>query len=535
MSKYIDQQEKWLLEPSMDDETYSVDADHQVNGAGGQPPAPGYPVDPYTRYEKIVDVLISTGSEPEVQWCGEHLRIYGEGVWDTLSKKDEPGFTAKLRSWLRRNRPDLLQGLRIKDFKGIHEIVIREPDLSVRKFKARNIRALGVKDLTFDFVIGGFREHRASDHLPFKLRWSSAQIEKARTSTLVRALLEQLSGGNDDKRKFLLAIPFVAATHYPSKMIPYIYGPSDTGKSLYVQLIRALFDDVQPVVVQIDKLAKKFRLEITQGASVISCGDYSGVQLKEAVVGVLKQLAGLDPISSDVKYKSDIVIEDKPLLIIIANFPMTPELLQNDLEAYRRFFQIPIFNIPAEQNETLLEEIKEDDDEMAYFVHEIIEVGKMIVSGKEPGLETDQKPRRVTVKGLYEKGVYPEHIARSGIETGESSPDTSGEEEAFDPEEEAWQEAEHLSEEQAAIRRFLIARIAKAGDATRTATAALYAAAKDFDAIFKEMKASQFGKLMREALDNADGVKYITPGNFRGFQGIRLKNPVEVTLPDSAE
>ena len=160
---------------------------------------------------------------------------------------------------------------------------------------------------------------------------------------------------------------------------------------------------------------------------------------------------------------------------------------------------------------------------MPCFVNEIFTIGDELVAGE------------VTLEELFEKAVNADLSAVLENEVDVSSPDTSGEEEAVDPEEEAWQEAEHLSEEQAAIRRFLIARIAKAGDATRTATADLYAAAKDFDAFFKEMNVSQFGKLLHEALDNADGVKHKKTRNFRGFQGIRLKNPVEVTLPDSAE
>ncbi len=451
-----------------------------VNGAGGQTPAAGCRVDVTARGNEIVEALVVSG---HVMYCGEELRIFLEGVWARMQISDERTFTAKLRKWLKHNHPYLLQGLEIDDFAKIHRMVTREDDLSVSKFPVRGYKAVALLDLTRDFVTRQFREHRAKDYLTVQLKWTSEQIANPPKSEEYERFINMISCGNKDRRRFLMATAFVAITHFPSKMIPYFWGPTNTGKTTFVQLIREVLPDVQPVIVQIEKIDEKFALQLPTGSSVATSGDYSEEEFSKEAVAMIKQISGEDAIATNVKHNKDVIIEDKPLVFVNSNFRMRLELLQNDETAYARFWQLRFYVSPEKVITLLFRIIKENA--MPCFVNEIFTIGDELVAGE------------VTLEELFEKAVNADLSAVLENEVDVSSPDTSGEEEAVDPEEEAWQETENLSEEQAAIRRFTESCTEICAGA-RTATSALYAAAKDFDGYFTEMDVAQFGKLLRQ-------------------------------------
>ncbi len=488
------------------------DHDEQAAGAGGQPPAPvKVTVDMYAKYEVIFTLMLTEERIPLAQICGKYLHFYYKGAWEIMETADEAAVTANLRRWLETGHLHLARDMKLQDYKEVYELLKRDTRFLIKRFPLRSFNAVAFDDYTLDLKTGFFREHRPEDYLTVRLPYKAEQIINPPEPKYLPKLLNTVAGRNEDMYDLVMGIGFLAITHYPFKKAVIFYGPQDTGKSLLVSLYRALFEDTQPTIPHIEGIDDRFSMQTFKGASIVTSGDYSGEKFTEKAVAIFKQLVGMDPIAYDVKHRMGGTIEDKPLLVINANEKIQPEQLRNDTAAYSRLWQIPVLTQPPKKDPELLQKILLHD--MPFFIGEIMKTGIRVLAGK------------LNLEEGYERVAHPEKAPEN--KNGVSSSDTSGEEEARP-------EMEDLSEKQVATRRFTESCTEICAGA-RTATSALYAAAKDFDGYFTEMDVAQFGKLLRQAFENVDGVKYITPGNFRGFAGIRLSNRERVTPSDVAE
>ncbi len=139
-------------------------------------------------------------------------------------------------------------------------------------------------------------------------------------------------------------IGYLLARCTSAKRIFVLSGPTDSGKSVFVKLLSALFYPQGRAVVtrNAKELAKRFRLAALEDAALCLVPDMPNEPLAEPVVGILKSLSGGDVVDDDVKYREGVQFAFLGNLLLTTNHELI--LAEDDPALQRRFLRLPFLN-----------------------------------------------------------------------------------------------------------------------------------------------------------------------------------------------
>lgn len=174
--------------------------------------------------------------------------------------------------------------------------------------------------------------------------------------------LDRITGG-DIRLKTLIweMIGYIPSADMSAKKIFVLMGEGDTGKTILLRVLRALFQqDISECVIPLHSLGERFVLGRLAGIRLVTDGDYAGAPLSEASVATIKSITGGDSVRAEMKGQDAITITPCCKLVISSNYLPVSKI--NDPAFNKRRLVIPFkYVIPDdEQDKRLLDKIKEE-------------------------------------------------------------------------------------------------------------------------------------------------------------------------------
>lgn len=178
--------------------------------------------------------------------------------------------------------------------------------------------------------------------------------------------LNQICNGDYELMDLLQEITGYAISEYRGlKLFYYLFGPSNTGKSTYLNLLEHLIGKQFCSNVSLHDLNSECYRATLRGKKLNTCGEIGEIPFKR--LDLLKMLTGNDPIPARAKYENPCTFSNNAMLIFAGN--LLPNISTNDSgQAFiNRLKIIPFYNtIPiSEQTHDLLERML---DESEYIV-----------------------------------------------------------------------------------------------------------------------------------------------------------------------
>lgn len=156
------------------------------------------------------------------------------------------------------------------------------------------------------------------------------------------------------------AFGYILTDDINAKCFIFLYGPGDSGKSLFIKLISSCFPEDAICPLMINQFGERFGIALANGKKLITCADLPKTPLSDAAVAMIKSLTGGDAISYEQKYKPMAVFINTAKLIFASNFPIT--LSSQDQAFYNRIVEIPFLNsVPRNQQIKNLFEILHEE------------------------------------------------------------------------------------------------------------------------------------------------------------------------------
>ena len=123
-------------------------------------------------------------------------------------------------------------------------------------------------------------------------------------SPVFDAFLDSLSNHDEEVAHLLLQVVGVVISNIPgyrTKKSLFLYGPGNTGKSQFFNLLKALLGDKYVAVIDLETLEKRFSSSLAYNKRLVGCPD-----IRVSVVSSLanfKSMTGGDPIFAEKKYE----------------------------------------------------------------------------------------------------------------------------------------------------------------------------------------------------------------------------------------
>lgn len=174
--------------------------------------------------------------------------------------------------------------------------------------------------------------------------------------------LDRISGG-DIRLKTLIweMIGYISSADMSAKKFFVLLGEGDTGKTLLLRVLRALFQqDISECVIPLHSLGERFALGRLAGIRLVTDGDYAGAPLSDASVATIKSITGGDSVRAEMKGQDAITITPCSKLVVASNYLPVSKI--DDPAFNKRRLVIPFnYVIPEdEQDKRLFDKIKEE-------------------------------------------------------------------------------------------------------------------------------------------------------------------------------
>lgn len=162
--------------------------------------------------------------------------------------------------------------------------------------------------------------------------------------------LDNLTNGDNNLRRRILEMIGVILSGYPIKAFFFLEGPSGTGKSQLVNVLRNVLGESACVALNdISQLGQKWTTGSLFGKLLCLCGDIPDAPLDSKTIGTIKQLTGDDLIRGEFKYKDAFTFENTAKLLFVSNYPLRIPNQAQEQAFLDRLITIPCRNpVPRE-------------------------------------------------------------------------------------------------------------------------------------------------------------------------------------------
>lgn len=222
------------------------------------------------------------------------------------------------------------------------------------------------QNCTYDIVTGCMKEHSPDFNLRSVLPMAfNPALCTAQTPHFDR-FMEDVSAGMPEMKILLCEIiGYVISNIRSSKTIFMFSGPGNTGKSVFIELLRCIVGRDFSTAIAISDITKNFRTSGLSGSMLNACAETDQISMKD--ITTLKNLSGGDMRNCDVKYGTPIEFKNRAALVFATNSLNRIEGLQKGDAFWQRLLIVPFEHVISAENMNprLLEDLA---DEMPMIV-----------------------------------------------------------------------------------------------------------------------------------------------------------------------
>lgn len=230
---------------------------------------------------------------------------------------------------------------------GAYQFLAVDPDLRVEKLQS----ALNVVPFRNGLVLldtGYITQLSPSYFVTFTLNCEFPKNVTQPSCPNFDNYLEDVTGGDHLLMKRMWQFVGCCLTQDTNiKSIFLIQGITNSGKSVFVNLLKSFLPDDVKVELDVHSMSEQYAMAECEGKVLCVSSDMAPEALNTISVGNLKKLSGRDTISSAVKYKSRANFQFTGKVVMVTNHPL---LLKEDDQAFwERIVVIPFrYQIPVE-------------------------------------------------------------------------------------------------------------------------------------------------------------------------------------------
>lgn len=160
--------------------------------------------------------------------------------------------------------------------------------------------------------------------------------------------LSSVTGGDKELENLIMEVlGYYITSDMSAQRFVILWGPGGTGKSVFGNFLRSLFNIEAISSIPLQKLGDKFSLSSIVGKKLNVSMDLPGGKINDESIAVLKQLTGNDLCVFEAKYKDPVSFVNTCKFIFSTNIMVTPETYDSGFR--RRIIIIPfIYQVPDE-------------------------------------------------------------------------------------------------------------------------------------------------------------------------------------------
>lgn len=309
--------------------------------------------------EVAYDYLCSVYDFIEVD---EQLYVYIEehGYWRFL---DESNNNRALRRLLDPNFRVKISKFGLSD---VHECMVsRATHFTSDIFEKSSFEYINFKDCALNWRTGETIKNRKK--LYFRYSLSIDLPTKESTGKFEKFITNVFQGDNDTKREFSKFVGLALSDIRTLKSAFYLYGPSNTGKSVMLNLLRYLVGEEHCSAVSFSMMSNEFSIANLYGKRLNLSGEVSGATTNR--LDIFKSLTGNDLLIANRKGISYLGFQPRCLLVFGAN--TLPQISNpSEFESFiSRIMVFPFLNIVprAKWDQDLLDKLKADSSGVIDF------------------------------------------------------------------------------------------------------------------------------------------------------------------------
>lgn len=186
------------------------------------------------------------------------------------------------------------------------------------------------QDCTYDIASGCIKEHSPDFNLRSVLPIAFNTALCTAQTPYFDHFMEDVSAGMPEMKILLYEIiGYVISNIRSSKTIFMFAGPGNTGKSVFIELLRCIVGRDFSTAIAISDITKNFRTSGLSGSMLNACAETDQISMKD--ITTLKNLSGGDMRNCDVKYGTPIEFKNRAALVFATNRLNRIEGLQKGL------------------------------------------------------------------------------------------------------------------------------------------------------------------------------------------------------------
>lgn len=294
-------------------------------------------------------------SEYKIRYISGHLRYYMAklGYYQILTRDKCENLVYR---FVKREAPYSFSASDIKQVYGI----LHMDNRSQTKCKQPKAYLLNCSNCVWDILNNKYHKHSPKFGFTYVIH-AKANTQKARDNKLWKKFISDFTCQDKQLEKLLQEwVGYLISGLTSEKKFAILYGPSDSGKSVFLRMISLLIGDEDLSHVNIDQINKEFYLETMCRSRINICSDASGCIIKE--LSIIKQITSeQDAIMIRKPFCSPISITVKPKLMFATNKLPQVASTREDLTAYfNRVLLLPFRNIVTKPDKNLTQKLSEN-------------------------------------------------------------------------------------------------------------------------------------------------------------------------------
>ncbi len=196
-----------------------------------------------------------------------------------------------------------------------------------------------------------------------------SNIENLNQCPLFVAFLTKSTGGSGPLSWRLLELYTTEISPLKPKQVSIVYGPSNSGKSVLLSLMRKMVGDEDCANFTIRNLSERFGLANANDKSLLMCPDAAAGVINEAAAETLKMLVSSeDSMDAERKNVNKCAMTNNRLKVIIAtNHELTSAIYDDGVRNRFKYFPMPVATRREEQIDGLSDKLMIEADVFVSF------------------------------------------------------------------------------------------------------------------------------------------------------------------------
>lgn len=226
-----------------------------------------------------------------------------------------------------------------------------------------HVHLVNFMDAVYDLSTGKIIEHNSEYYFFYGIPVNICECppigDMQFPTPVFDSFIENISKG-DERLKCLIyqVMAYAIANCRSMKCIFFLYGPSNTGKSVFIELLRSMLGRRQCSSIPLRSLKGEYRTSGLKNSRLNAFGETDILNDKD--LPLLKALTGGDYINANVKYQQPVEFQNKAMLLFSTNRVDSFEDITPGDAFWQRMVIIPFENsLPVDrQDPNLLDKLK---------------------------------------------------------------------------------------------------------------------------------------------------------------------------------